>query len=53
MRVTHQEKDAGGGYKYTKPNVAIMTPILIRVYKANTSQPNVPNMMTGFDKSST
>lgn len=40
-------------YKYTKASVSIMTPILIMVYRIHASQPNVCNMLKGFDKGST
>lgn len=38
------------GYKYTKPNKPIMTPILFRVYQVHVSQPNVRDILVGSDK---
>lgn len=39
-------------HKYMKPNIPIMTPRLIRVYQAHTSQLNLCNVVTSFDKNS-
>lgn len=37
--------------KYTKLNIHIMIPSLINVYQAHAAQPNLHDMVAGFDKS--
>lgn len=41
------------GYKHLTLNIHIMTPCLIRVCQVHTSQPNMYNMVTAFDKNIT
>lgn len=35
-------------YQYTKANISLMAPSLIRVYQTRASQPNVPDLVRGF-----